>query len=68
MTDVTYVTNLSDIQANVRINTEHGLDAIYVAPKSRVALAGGHTVEPNWLAQNPRVRVTVVGPEQAPTP
>lgn len=65
----TIVTNLNDVQINARIQTSRGLEHVFIAPKGRVTLKEGHTVDPNWLAGQSRVQVKVVtAPAATPTP
>ena len=61
----TYVTNFNKTQVNVRVNTPEGLHSVYVAPNGRVALAEGHTVDQNWLANQTKIKVSIT-PTPAP--
>lgn len=52
------VINLNTHPVSVKLREENGsVNYVYVQPRSRVTLPAAVTVDQNWLAMQPKVRV-----------
>lgn len=56
----TQVLNLTDVSTSVRVNTPRGLAYVHLAPKGRVSLTQGVTVNANGLVGATGVQVKTV--------